>query len=218
MSRPAASQRITRRIPVIGVLGGVASGKSEVTRLFERCGAGRLDADVAGHEVLRESAVIAALRKRFGESILDAAGRVDRTKVAKIVFADPDELRFLESITHPRIGMRLRKQAAELEAAGHPALVLDAAVMRKAGWDKYCDALIFVEAKRAVRELRAAARGWTSQDFAAREAAQESLDEKRQASQYAVENSGALAETQRQVRQIWSELTQGPFPSRGCLP
>jgi dephospho-CoA kinase len=128
------------------------------------------------------------------------------------VFADspdaPGELRFLEQITHPRITERLRQQMAEAAAAGAPAIVLDAAVMLKAGWDRLCHAVWFVDAPRAVRIERAARRGWDEKQFAAREAAQESLEKKRLAATAVIDNAGSPERTAEQVRALWKQFSQ----------
>ncbi len=94
----------------LGLVGGIASGKSVVANCFRDLGAVVLDADRAGHAVLRETDVIAALKARWGDRILDDSSQVSRREVAKIVFAREDaaERRFLEQLTHPRIQMRLQ--------------------------------------------------------------------------------------------------------------
>ena len=109
-------------------------------------------------------------------------------------------------MTHPRIGVRL---LAKIEAAAHqrvPLAVLDAAVMRKAGWDKFCDKIVMVDAPQAVRLARARSRGWTEAEFAAREAAQESLDEKRDLADLVIDNSGSPEATRAEVRRLWPAL------------
>ena len=135
--------------PVIGILGGVASGKSLIARQLEDLGAVVLDADRAGHEVLHEPAVKAALRTRWGDAVFGTDGAVNRAAVGRIVFASPpagpEELKFLERLTHPRITQRLREQMAAATAGGAKAIVLDAAVMLKAGWNRLCDAVWFVD-------------------------------------------------------------------------
>jgi dephospho-CoA kinase len=198
-------------IPVIGLLGGIASGKSLVARAFEELGAAVLDADAAGHEVLRQDEVKRAVRSRWGKSVFGPEGEIDRAALAKIVF-DPsptgrDALQYLEQLTHPRIGQRLKQEAEALAAAGkHKALVLDAPVMLEAGWHTLCSQIVFVDAPREVRLSRALARGWTEADFTAREAAQESLDVKRRHADVIIDNSGSAEFTQAQVRRLWHSL------------
>lgn len=196
---------------LIGVLGGIASGKSQVTDQLRQLGADVLDADRIGHEVLEEPEVHAAVLRRWGAEVCDAHGRIDRRRLAAIVFAPPprgpEELAYLEHLTHPRIGCRLRQQMAEASRAGrHQVLVLDAAVMLKAGWDKFCKHILFVDAPRDQRLARALRRGWTETDFTAREAAQETLDVKRAVADVVIDNSASLKHTFSQVQQFWQSL------------
>lgn len=194
----------------IGLLGGVASGKSLVAKQFCELGAGLLDGDRAGHEVLRLPEVKQLVRERWGEAVFSADGEVDRQKLGRIVFAVTTagrrELAYLERITHPRIGERLRQQAAEMAAAGRAVAVLDAPVMLKAGWDKLCDHIVFVDAPQPTRLARALARGWRQEDFAARESVQEPLDIKRRRADSVIDNSGNPEETLKQVKHLWQEL------------
>lgn len=197
------------RVKVIGLLGGIASGKSLVAREFVELGAGLLDADRAGHEVLRQPEVVQAVRDRWGPAVIDPDGRVDRKGLARIVFAGTpaarQELEFLEQLTHPRITELLRQQADRLVAAGVPALVLDAAVMLKAGWHELCDHIVFVDAPLETRIRRARKRGYTEEEFSQREAAQEPLAEKRRHAGFVLDNSGSLEATRDQVRRLWRQ-------------
>lgn len=196
---------------MIGLVGGIASGKSLVADLLRQRGAVVLDGDRAGHDVLRQPDVVAAARNRWGDDVLDEQGAIDRKKVAARVFGLGDaaagELRYLEQLTHPRIGELLRQQAADAAQRGAPLLVLDAPLMLKGGWADLCDSIVYVDARRDVRLARALARGWTAEEFAAREAAQESLEEKRSRSTHIIDNSGPREATAQQIDQLWPLLT-----------
>jgi dephospho-CoA kinase len=195
---------------LIGVLGGVAAGKSLVARQLARLGAGLLDADRAGHEVLRLPEIEAAVRQRWGAGVFDGEGRIDRERLARIVFADPPdgprERKHLEQLTHPQIGRLLSRQAEALARSGSAAAVLDAPLLLEAGWDKLCGKLVFVDAPRQVRLSRALARGWSRENFEAREEAQESLDFKRKRADVVVDNSGSPEQIQAQVERFWQSL------------
>ncbi len=195
---------------VIGILGGIASGKSVVAETFRELGAGLLDADRAGHEVLELEEVKQALQQRWGDNIFASDGSIDRAQIAKIVFQPapegPQELKFLEQQTHPRIGELLGRQSAEYAEQGVPAIVLDAPVMLKAGMQEMCDAIVFVDAAPEVRAQRAMQRGWTREEFVARERAQESLDVKREQADWVIDNSGTLESTKAQALQFWEKL------------
>lgn len=199
---------------IIGVLGGVASGKSLVARQFSELGAGLLEADRAGHEVLQEADIKAALRDRFGPSVFDIQGAVDRRALAQRVFGqEPEQLEnlaFLERMTHPRIADRLEAQAETLADAGVTIAILDAAVMLRAGWNSVCDCIVYVEAPDAVRLERALARGWTEAEFRAREAAQETLETKRGFADQVIDNSASAEYTRSQVERFWRFFVSSP--------
>jgi dephospho-CoA kinase len=191
-------------------VGGVASGKSLVARELVELGAGWLDADRAGHEVLDLEEVKQAIRDRWGDEVVDARGKLSRAAIGRLVFGDAasaaSDRQFLERLTHPRIGELLGRQAAALEAAGKKVLVLDAPLLIEAGWSEFCDKTIFVEAPREVRLQRARGRGWSEAEFAAREAAQEPLDVKRKRADVVLDNSGSSEAIQEQVEQFWGSL------------
>ncbi|MHB8899548.1 MAG: dephospho-CoA kinase [Thermoguttaceae bacterium] len=200
-------------MPVVGLLGGVASGKSLVARLLTEFGAGVLDADRAGHEALGLPKIEEAARKRWGEKVFGVDGHIDRKRLAEIVFAPPpegpQERRILESWTHPEIAGILRARAETLAAESRPVAVLDAPLLLEAGWDKLCNTLVFVEVPRPVRLARALRRGWTSAEFEAREQAQLSVDVKRARADLAIENAGHMEETRRNVARLWPSLIGG---------
>jgi dephospho-CoA kinase len=197
---------------IIGITGGVASGKSMVANRLAALGAGVLDADRAGHEALRLPRVEAAARQRWGDAIFGPDGRIDRAKLARIVFGrEPEagrERNYLEQLSHPEIGGLLARQADAFAAAGVKIAILDAALLFEAGWDEMCEKTIFVEAPREVRLARALARGWTEEDFAAREGVQDSLDQKRPRADVIIDNSASAERTQAQVEQFWASLVR----------
>jgi len=195
---------------IIGILGGVASGKSFVAAQLAQMGAGVLDADRAAHAVLRLPVVEEAARRRWGEAVFGSQGHIDRGRLAEIVFSPPpkgpEERRFLEQLTHPEIGRLLEQETQRLAAGGVAAAVLDAPLLLESGWDSFCDRLVFVEVPRQLRIARALARGWTKEEFAAREGAQESLDSKRGRADVVVDNSGSPEETRDQLERFWRSL------------
>jgi dephospho-CoA kinase len=186
---------------VVGLIGGIGSGKSQVAAAFARHGARIIAGDQLAHAALRDPDVRARVAARWGEELLGADGEIDRRRLAAIVFADPAELKALEAITHPWIRQHIR---AEMEAARQapqvPLIVLDAAIMLEAGWHDVCDRLIFIDAPRAMRlERLARQRGWTEKEVEARERAQLPLTEKAVRADHVLENSTSLEHLNRQV-------------------
>jgi dephospho-CoA kinase len=200
---------------VVGLIGGVASGKSLVARQFAELGGAVLDGDRAGHEVLRLPEVERAIRERWGEQVFDREGHVVRAAVAQIVFqGDPaarHELDYLQQLTHPRIGEMLVRQLQQArDDARVPVIVLDAPVMLEAGWSNVCDKMVFVDAPRELRLARARQRGWSEEDFTRREGVQASLDAKRARADVVIDNSGTPESTQAQTERFWRTLSVAP--------
>jgi dephospho-CoA kinase len=195
---------------MIGLLGGVASGKSTVSAIFAEHGLGVLDADRAGHESLRLPHVMESIRNRWGAEVFGPDDQIDRHKLAKIVFqpgeAGVRERKFLEHLLHPEIALRLMQEANRMAAAGVTCMVLDAAIMIEAGWNEWCDKLVFIDVPRTIRMARALARGWKEEDFIAREAAQESLDFKRKRADVVIDNSGSTEQTRAQIERFLPTL------------
>lgn len=195
---------------VIGVVGGVASGKSTVAAMLADLGAVVLDADQAGHEALKRPEVEQAVRARWGGCCFAADGRIDRSVLADLVFGGSSEAmenrRYLEELTHPIIGALLAERSRRLAAEGSRVVILDAPLLFEAGWDKLCGTIVFVDSPRELRRVRATARGWSEEEFAAREAAQHSLARKRSRADVVIDNSGPLAATREEVERLWRRL------------
>lgn len=200
----------------IGILGGVASGKSLVAQILAEFGAGVLDADVAGHRVLSEPEVVAALVGEFGEAILDgsldaslnAGGDVDRKAIAQHVFGETKaasaNLRKLEAIVHPTIKAHLEAEAKEMaQDRALVAMVLDAPLLLEVGWDAMCDLLLFVDAPKKKRQEFAQQRGWTGDQLELRQQAQMDLDQKRDRADFVIANTGDQDDLRQTVRRFW---------------
>jgi dephospho-CoA kinase len=192
---------------VVGIAGGVASGKSLVARCFQHFGAEVLDGDRIGHEVLQEPEVIQQIVHRWGDGILDD-GQISRPRLGRIVFGPPPDgpeaLKHLERITHQRIGEEIQRR---LDLARHDpsrqACVLDAALMFKVGWDQMCDRIVFVDTPLKIRIQRSRQRGWTAVEVEKREANQTSVLEKKSKSTDVIDSSKSKDATYRQAADLW---------------
>ena len=193
----------------IGLIGGVASGKSAVAAALARRGAVVFDADKIGHALLRSPAVRDELVARWGAGILDGAGEISRPAVAKLVFGDTPEakanLAALEQLLHPLIRQQIVAEISQLPVGEVPAVVVDAPLLLESGWSEICQAILFVDCPREQRLARAQQhRGWSLEEFARREAAQMPISQKRAAATHVVDNGGTLAELDLEIARFWS--------------
>ena len=193
----------------IGLIGGIASGKSAVAAGLAARGAVVFDADRIGHRVLQEPAIRDALVARWGRDILDADGRVSRPAVAARVFGDGDatvgEREYLESLLHPLIRARIEAEIIALPSGEIPAVVIDAPLLIESGWHEICQAVAFIDAPREVRRARAQQqRGWSLEEFDRREAAQMPISHKRAASTHVIDNAGTPADLDCEIERFWT--------------
>jgi len=181
---------------VVGILGGVGSGKSAVSRgLSKHFKTYLIDADRVGHYVLGMPTVRDAIRRDFGDSVFDGS-EINRKSLARQVFGSENHhqhaLIKLEKIVHPEIRRQVEKQLTEV-SEGTEVVVLDAAVMLEAGWNDLCDTIVFVDTPFETRLKRVEEnRGWTADELRRRESSQVSRDDKQEVSEVVVDNSGSL--------------------------
>lgn len=198
------------RPPVIGLVGGIGSGKSAVARAWRELGCCVCESDQLARAALEDPAIKATLVGHWGPRILAAGGTVDRAAVAQIVFADPAERRFLESTTHPWIE-RTRRASFAAAPADTPAFVIDAPLLLEVGLDRECDAVVFVDAPREERLRRVREhRGWTDEELTRREAAQWPLDRKRAAATHVIANDADLATLLRRATETLAAIRATP--------
>ncbi len=185
---------------IVGLLGGIGSGKSEVARAFADRGALVINADALGHEALQQADIREAIVRRWGVEVLDEQKRIDRRVLAQIVFQQQDARRELEALTHPYIRRRTEEQIAQARAEQRCLVIVDAAVLLEAGWDQVCDRLVFVDATPEIRRQRVMeTRGWSEQDWLAREQAQLPLTQKHARADHVLDNSSTIEHLSRQV-------------------
>jgi dephospho-CoA kinase len=167
--------------PIIGVAGGIGSGKSHVARLFGEFGCVVIDSDAQVAEVYRDPAVLARLVEWWGPEVIGVDGRVNRKAIARRVFSDTEQRQRLEKLLHPQVNQR--RQVAMATAIAQdpavPAFVWDTPLLFETGLYKQCDWLVFVDAPLETRQKRVKARGWGPEELAKREILQWPLDKKR---------------------------------------
>ena len=194
-----------RKPVVIGILGGIAAGKSAVARMFAAHGLVLLDADEEARLVAAEPEVQRAVATAFGPHVLGPGG-LDRARLAALVFDDARARKRLEAIMHPRIRARLLARLDQAKANGDSVLI-DAPLLLEGGLIEWCDEVVFVDTAPAVRAARARERGWRDGELEQRQAAQAPLHEKRARASHCIQNDGDFDETRRQVAALLREWT-----------
>ncbi|BAS27347.1 dephospho-CoA kinase [Limnochorda pilosa] len=195
---------------VLGVTGGVATGKSLVARFLEELGAAVVDADQLAREVVEPGEpALEEIRQVFGPGVLTPEGRLDRKALARRVFSDEGARRRLEAIIHPRVRRRMEEAVARLREAGAPLIVLEIPLLFEGGEPvrRLVDRVLVVTAPEAVQLERLRQRnGLTEAEARARMAAQMPLEEKVRRADYVVDNGGTPEETRRQVQRVWEAM------------
>ncbi|MFO0724997.1 MAG: dephospho-CoA kinase [Myxococcota bacterium] len=193
---------------IVGLTGGIGSGKSTVARMFRARGAAIIDADVLAREaVALGSPGLAKVVERFGPTILGADGLIDRPRLGKLVFEDEASRRDLNAIVHPEVARLAAERMAALSSAGVPLILYDVPLLFENGLDRVFPETIVVTVPPEVQRARVAGRDKLSPaDVEARIAAQMPLAEKVLRATWVIDNSGSEAETEARVDALWKSL------------
>ncbi len=190
----------------VGLTGGIGAGKSEVSRGLAAQGAIVIDADLIAREVVAPGTEgLAEVISSFGPALLGPDGGLDRAALAEIVFADPEKLARLNSIVHPRVGARMR--ALEEMAGPGSVVVHDVPLIAENGLASGYDLVVVVDVPTRIQLDRLVRlRGMSREQAKARMAAQANREDRLAIAGIVVDNSGSLAELDRQVGELWAEL------------
>lgn len=193
---------------VIGLTGGIASGKSVVSQMLAEHGALVIDADKVGHEAYAPgSGCYEAVIEAFGRDIVGEGGEIDRKALGAKVFGNPDERRRLEGIVWPWMRATMERRLAGLRDEGVPVVVLEAAVLIEADWIPIVDQVWLVTVSPEIARQRIMSRnGLTSEQADARINAQLTNDERAKHAHVVIDNSGTLDELRRRVDDAWERL------------
>ena len=193
---------------VIGLTGGIGSGKSTVARYLAELGAVVLDADKVGHAVFQpDTEAWRDVVATFGQQILTSGGEIDRKKLGEIVFNDPEEMSRLNRIMHPRMYDMVVKQIAEYRRQGVDVVVIEAAILIEAGWTSLVDEVWVAVASEAVvlKRLKEQRQMEAAQTLA-RIRSQLSSEERVKHADAVINNDGDLDEMKAKVRELWARL------------
>lgn len=193
---------------VVGLTGGIGSGKSAVSRMLTDRGAVVLDADVHAREVVAPGTPgLAAVVAAFGDAVLAADGTLDREALGSLVFTDPEALARLNAIVHPLVGELSERRRREAEAAGIEVVVHDVPLLAENDLAAMYDVVVVVDCAETTQLARLTGlRGMTQHDAEARMARQASREQRLAVADEVLRNEGTLAELEEQVEALWERL------------
>ncbi len=196
---------------VVGLTGGIASGKTTFAGVLRARGVPVVDADALARAAVAPGApALAEIARAFGPGMLAADGTLDRKALAAVVFADAAARRRLEAITHPAVRRGMAEETARLAAAGHPLAFYDTPLLYEVGLEGALDSVVVVWAPRDMQRARLAARdGLSGAEAEARLAAQLPIDEKAARADFVVENVGAAADLGAKADRLLADLRAG---------
>jgi dephospho-CoA kinase len=194
--------------PIIGILGGIYSGKSTVAGDFEKLGCKVIDADKIAHELLETTPIKEEVINYFGPSILNSEGGIDHKALSEIAFSDQNKIDQLNNIIHPEVLSRIERLIGQYhESSNIKAIVLDIPLLLEVDWGKKCDKLIFVSCDRSERLKRAKKNGLLDENqLKVREKFQISLDKKASIADNTINNNSDFSALAKQVSEIFSYI------------
>ncbi len=193
--------------PVIGILGGIGSGKSTVAAEFAKLGCKVIDADKIAHELLDSKSVKEKIVGLFGKAVLGSSGRIEHKKLAGVVFTSRDKLASLNRVIHPLVLARAEELIEQHNRQNQvKAIVLDMPLLVEVGWNRRCDRLIFVDCEQKIRAERAKKKGFDKKQIKIRENFQISLDNKANLADNTIENNSDFSAIAKQVTGIFSYI------------
>lgn len=186
---------------VIGLTGGFGVGKSSVAQRFKNMGAEVIDADEIAHDAMKKgSPVFDPIIELFEEALHFGGKKMDRAKIAGIVFTDPEKRKELEAIIHPYVYEKIKER---IEASERPVVLVEVPLLFEAGFEKLCDKVVAVTCNPAVKMKRLKNKKFTEQEIRARERAQMSEALKAQKANFVIDNSRSIYQTQREIERLW---------------
>ena len=190
---------------IVGLTGGIASGKSTVSKMFKELGAEIIDADIKAKEISQREDVVSEMKNIFGNKILNENGKIDRNKIKEIVFSDKEKLKMLNNLIHPKVMEEFEK--IKENADKNDIIIFDIPLLFETGMDKMCDKimLVFVDINTQIKRM--IERDNITEELAVKIInSQMSLDEKLKKSEIHIENNGTLENLREKAENIYREL------------
>lgn len=191
---------------IVGITGGFGTGKSSVAQFFRALGAEVLDADKIAHKALKKgSPVFDQAVELFSDACENGTKKLNRTKIAAQVFADPQKRERLEALVHPYVYQRIKDQIA---ASDRKIVMVEIPLLFEAGFETLCHKVIAVKCDFMAKQKRLVRKGFTTQEIRAREKAQMAESLKIQKADFVLDNSKSIYQTRREVERLWAKLNK----------
>lgn len=190
---------------IIGLTGGIASGKSTVSKIFRELGAKIVDADIKAKEISEREDVVKEIGNIFGKEVINIEGKIDRSKIKEIVFNNKEKLKKLNDLIHPKVMEEFKK--IKENAGKNDIIIFDVPLLFESGMDKMCDKIILVFTDKDIQIKRMLERDGITEELAEKIInSQMSLEEKLNKSQIHLENNGTLEDLREKSETIYREL------------
>ncbi len=198
------------RKKIIGIVGGIGSGKSTVAAMFGKLGCAVIDADKIAHKVIEKNLIKKRLQKLFGNDIITRNGRIDRRKLAEVAFVSRQKAAQLNRIIHPPVLARIEQLINDyIKRPQVKAVVLDIPLLAEIGWTKRCDKVIFVSCSRKNRLFRGKNKDlFNEKKLKNFEKFQFSIYRKRKIADNTINNNGSITNLRKQVVAIFPEILE----------
>ena len=190
---------------IVGLTGGIASGKTTVSKIFKELGAKIIDADIKAKEISQREDIVSEIKNIFGNKILDGNGEINRNKIKEIVFSDKEKLKMLNNLIHPKVMEEFKK--IKENADKNDIIIFDIPLLFETGMDKVCDKimLVFVDINTQIKRM--IERDNITEELAVKIInSQMSLDEKLKKSEIHIENNGTIENLREKAEKIYREL------------
>ncbi len=194
---------------VAGMTGGIGSGKSAAAEMFAKLGAPVIDADEISRELTRRGQpAVELIRRQWGDEMVGADGKLDRARLRRLVFADPQQLRLLESILHPLVRLKIQQEVDRLRAAGAPWCLVVVPLLFEAGFEDLVDRVIVVDVPERLQIERVVARDRVTPEQV-RQIISRQMPRRERVSRadYLIDNSGSRAALESRVKAIFGQLS-----------
>ncbi len=186
---------------IVGLTGGFGVGKSSVAQRFKNMGAEVIDADEIAHDAMKKgSPVFDPIIELFEEALHPGGKKMDREKVAEIVFVDPRKRKELEAVIHPYVYKKIKER---IEASDRQVILVEVPLLFEAGFETLCDKVVAVICNSSVKMKRLKRKKFTEQEVRARERAQMAEALKAQKANFIIDNSKSIYQTQREIERLW---------------